>query len=1128
MSSTTSTSRGAASTPTEIVVKRNRPSQAEIQDQVQPEDSVSCVGDRESESSRVKRHQRRNQQQRALENSNRSDTRSVNGQALLYSEAVSGQPRCRSEPYVEKVNPPTPSPMPGAYGDRPVARSVNGQARSYAEAVSGQPKRRVERTWNRSPSPDDSDEDLSFYPLGASYCSSRSSRHVPRRAPSTVSTAYVEPRRRLVESVYQSPPRRSAPSTHQTPPRRRPAAPEEDNYRTPPRRRRPTAPEEDTHQTPPRRRPTAPEEDSHRSSSESSTATDSRERTCRLNQQSARHDTPFLAHGRDRVRTEQPARTDRHASHGSLPTEMPVYSAAPPSDYHRDVPLKRPPRMERARTERPARTDGRDRREHVPSAPQYFPRAQPSRRESDEGRYYRRQHDDYYEPRAPPAMQQWEGPMAQLISAMQAPKIVPKRFAGDPLTYAPFIRSLEDNVEATVKDPAQRLQHLLTLCDGEALRLIQHCDTLHHQDGYAIARGKLYNKYGDSCLIAEHWVSKLLEGKTFSLRPFADELRACLETLEANGYLSEIDNNPNLKRLAGRLPDYLRRRFQGEANRLKKGRYPRRARFSDFVRFVENAAEETEDPVFGDQDPPSKPRVERDNKTSSSRQHPSDRRYATNKPRVANAYGTTPEGVCPVCSQDHVVVKCPELRALKPQERVHAVAKAALCFICLKPGHRSRNCTSDYVCKTDNCRRKHATMLHGVDWRLFANRNRSEPSSPARSSPAPSESGSVQASNGLIQAGPGRLALPIVHVKITDPDTGNSVETSALLDTGSTRCFCAPGLLKQLGIKGTPEHLKVRSFGANTKYIAKKASLLVSQVDGDGEIEIPAVYTSLGPLPVGDNCGSSSVDCEGWKHLKGLPIHKAVSSEVSLLIGMDCPDATAPLNVVLGKRGEPYAVRTRLGWTLNGPMDSKPSGVSACVACTTSAEAPSAQPSKQDKPRHSPGRKSPRQRRRTAHSSVKDITSKAWDQPIGPNLKYRKAAWGQPIGPRIKTNTAPVDPKSKGLPAAHLPATRCQRGPESLKPSSGRPETPRVHSPAKTRPSSTSKPTASVPVSSPGVGVTRGLRPPPARVARGRSTMNAAAETFRSAASSPDTNRPPAQEQASHCFWIQRPQLVAP
>lgn len=56
---------------------------------------------------------------------------------------------------------------------------------------------------------------------------------------------------------------------------------------------------------------------------------------------------------------------------------------------------------------------------------------------------------------------------------------------------------------------------------------------------------------------------------------------------------------------------------------------------------------------------------------------------------------------------------------------------------------------------------------------------------------------------------------------------------------------------------------------------------------------------------------------------------------VNLLIGQDVPQALEPLEVKSGRYGHPFAVRTRLGWTLNGPMEMQvESGLVSQVLCS--------------------------------------------------------------------------------------------------------------------------------------------------------------------------------------------------
>ena len=58
------------------------------------------------------------------------------------------------------------------------------------------------------------------------------------------------------------------------------------------------------------------------------------------------------------------------------------------------------------------------------------------------------------------------------------------------------------------------------------------------------------------------------------------------------------------------------------------------------------------------------------------------------------------------------------------------------------------------------------------------------------------------------------------------------------------------------------------------------------------------------------------VDMTKYPHLEGLPTHADVA--VDVLIGQDHAAALRPLAIRSGKKDEPFATLTLLGWCLNG------------------------------------------------------------------------------------------------------------------------------------------------------------------------------------------------------------------
>ena len=63
-------------------------------------------------------------------------------------------------------------------------------------------------------------------------------------------------------------------------------------------------------------------------------------------------------------------------------------------------------------------------------------------------------------------------------------------------------------------------------------------------------------------------------------------------------------------------------------------------------------------------------------------------------------------------------------------------------------------------------------------------------------------------------------------------------------------------------------------------------------------------------------------DLSKWPHLKDLEIPDVDDEQVTMLIGANVPEAQVHEEFRRGGSGEPYAVRTVLGWAVLGPVDA--------------------------------------------------------------------------------------------------------------------------------------------------------------------------------------------------------------
>ena len=90
-------------------------------------------------------------------------------------------------------------------------------------------------------------------------------------------------------------------------------------------------------------------------------------------------------------------------------------------------------------------------------------------------------------------------------------------------------------------------------------------------------------------------------------------------------------------------------------------------------------------------------------------------------------------------------------------------------------------------------------------------------------------------------------------------------------------------------------------------------NLKVTSVDGRDVLNMSNVFV-VPKIPV----NNSNVNCEIYSHLSDLKISQDVRY-VDLLIGQDNSEALIPVRIRKGQQGEPFAVQTLFGWSLNGP-----------------------------------------------------------------------------------------------------------------------------------------------------------------------------------------------------------------
>ncbi|XP_063962679.1 uncharacterized protein LOC135155967 [Lytechinus pictus] len=278
---------------------------------------------------------------------------------------------------------------------------------------------------------------------------------------------------------------------------------------------------------------------------------------------------------------------------------------------------------------------------------------------------------------------------------------------------------------------------------------------------------------------------------------------------------------------------------------------------------------------------------------------------------------------CIMCNAIHDLFGCQEFKNMNPDDRFDFAFKNRLCFNCLLPGHISSRCNINRTCTVRGCDQRHTKFLH--TGRRMKSPQRPTLFSASDASTQTDSDVSSHASCSAMGAGVSRIALPIVPVIVSVPgEVGGTIETFALLDSGSTNSFCLQEIAEKIQTKGRKKIVSVSTLEApNHTMECEEVKLSVKGSSGTSSKKIEAEFLARPSLNISAVNMATEEDISRYQHLFGIDLQVTTGKEVSLLIGQDMPEALMPLEVRTGAPGEVYAIRTALGWTLNGPLGNE-------------------------------------------------------------------------------------------------------------------------------------------------------------------------------------------------------------
>ena len=511
-------------------------------------------------------------------------------------------------------------------------------------------------------------------------------------------------------------------------------------------------------------------------------------------------------------------------------------------------------------------------------------------------------------------------------------------FDGDPLEYWNFIKSFENSIVNNAASESEKLMYLLQYTSGVAKDTIKCCLVMDSSLGYQRARTLLEERFGHPFTIASKYVTKLTEGPPLKpsdragLLALADQLKDCEHTLESIGYLDEINSADNLRRIVQRLPFHLRAKFVEVADQIPQAGH--RTNISHIAEFVKVKARAANNPVFGcvvdaasqserSENQRRKPKFKGPTlpderaRTFNTQETETGDRHSLPSNREVSAIRFAK---CQACKGDHALVKCKNVKDKNFEERLQVMKKAQLCHNCFKYGHIAVECLAKSACEVQGCLRRHHTLLRPP--RTIESRDSTAEQGAQVDSSTPLQSGQANSTS----AGGGKVCLRVVPVKVRRPnDASRTVDTYALLDSGSDISLCDKNLAVELGVHGTQKTFYLTTQEReDSPRVGLEISLTVEPLDGTDKVDVKRLW-SVDRLNASSHSIPSEHDARQWPHLRDIKLPSISAKEVRLIIGTNAPDAFWVLEERRGNRGEPYAIRAPLGWTLMGPMEKSDS-----------------------------------------------------------------------------------------------------------------------------------------------------------------------------------------------------------
>ena len=272
---------------------------------------------------------------------------------------------------------------------------------------------------------------------------------------------------------------------------------------------------------------------------------------------------------------------------------------------------------------------------------------------------------------------------------------------------------------------------------------------------------------------------------------------------------------------------------------------------------------------------------------------------------------------CIFCEGPHASYQCPKAKSMEVSLKRRLVRQKNACFNCLRVGHQVAACRTRIRCKL--CKARHNTLLHfQKEEKDDDNEQIPNLKNSVDDDTRPQFSGTSVANKDVL--------LMTVKGEIQSQE-GNKIKIRCLFDNGSERSFLSKAIAKKIGCR-LQEDPSVSIIGIGGNLAFPQEPIKTTRIRLGACNQNPIGEMSV--LVINEVCGSVRKVPQGpWiSAMKSLGItpsddledYEGKEKPIDLLIGSDYYWQYVLPEVRKIKMG-PMAIKTKLGWTLNGPMN---------------------------------------------------------------------------------------------------------------------------------------------------------------------------------------------------------------